>query len=464
MFNDELYKYKELLDDITIGSADGIYITDAQGIGLYMNNADYQITGLNATQVIGRTIYQMVDEGLVIGSAVVEVLKTKNPASVLQKTPNGKTVMVTGTPIFDASGELRKVVASTRDMTDLIELKKQLEEERRLNDQYFSELMSIKQRDLQSSVISHSEKMLEVIELATQVAKTDSTVLITGESGVGKEVIAQLVYNESHRVKELLLKINCSAIPEHLLESELFGYEDGAFTGAKKGGKKGLIESVDKGTLFLDEIGEMPLVLQGKLLQVIQDRTFIKVGGIQSKAVDIRIIAATNRDLKALVEQGKFREDLYYRLNVVPIYIPPLRERVEDILALAHIFLSRFNQKYNVNKELHNEVQSLLQAYSWPGNVRELENCIERLIIISKNKVILPEHLPPNIISNVSKHHITINGIIPLQEALEEVERLLFLRAYDRFRNTYKAAKALGVSQPTVVRKVKKYRPDMMRR
>lgn len=457
---DQLYKYKELLENITIGSSDGIYITDDKGTGLYMNNADYQITGLTEPQVIGRTIYQMVADGLVTGSAVVEVIKTKKRASVLQKTPNGKTVMVTGIPIFDEAGNHIRVVSSTRDMTDLIELKKQLEEERRLN----AELMSIKQDDLRNSITAHSEKMFEVFELAKQVAKTDSTVLITGESGVGKEVIAKLIYNESHRVKELFLKVNCSAIPEHLLESELFGYEDGAFTGAKKGGKKGLIESVDKGTLFLDEIGEMPLILQGKLLQVIQDRTFIKVGGIQAKAVDIRIIAATNRDLKVLVEQGKFREDLYYRLNVVPIHIPPLRERIEDILPLAHIFLFRFNQKYSVEKELSDEVQNLLQAYSWPGNVRELENSIERLVIISKAKIILPEHLPLNIINNVNKHHITINGIIPLREAQEEVERLLFLRAYESFHNTYKAAKVLGVSQPTVVRKVKKYKSSLILR
>lgn len=459
---EQLYKYKALLDNVTAGSSDGIYITDDQGIGLYMNDADYKITGLTEPQVIGRTIYQMVADGLVTGSAVVEVLKTKKPASVLQKTPNGKTVMVTGIPIFDEYGNHSRVVASTRDITELIELKKQLEEERRLNDRYYSELMSIKQVDLRKSVTAYSEKMFEVIELATQVAKTDSTVLVTGESGVGKEVIAKLIYNESHRVKGLFLKVNCSAIPEQLLESELFGYEDGAFTGAKKGGKKGLIEAVDKGTLFLDEIGELPLVLQGKLLQVIQDRTFIKVGGIQAKAVDIRIIAATNRDLKLLVEQGKFREDLYYRLNVVPIHIPPLRERAEDILPLAHIFLFRFNQKYDLEKEFSNEVQDLLQAYSWPGNVRELENCIERLVIIAKAKIILPEHLPLNIINNVSKHHITINGIIPLREAQEEVERLLFLRAYESFRNTYKAAKVLGVSQPTVVRKVKKYKASTL--
>jgi PAS domain S-box-containing protein len=456
--SEQLYRCKELLDNITAGCSDGIYITDSQGTGLYMNNADYQITGLTAAQVIGRTIYQMVDDGLVTGSAVVEVLKTKKPASVLQKTPNGKTVMVTGIPLFDEFGHHNRVVASTRDITELIELKKQLDEERRLNDRYYSELMSIKQGDFRNSITTYSEKMFDVVELATQVAKTDSTVLITGESGVGKEVIAKLIYNASHREKELFLKVNCAAIPEHLLESELFGYEDGAFTGAKKGGKKGLVESVDKGTLFLDEIGELPFVLQGKLLQVLQDRMFIKVGGIQAKAVDVRIIAATNRDLRLLVEQGRFREDLYYRLNVVPIYIPPLRERCEDVLPLAHIFLLRFNQKYSVEKELSIDVQNLLQAYSWSGNVRELENCIERLVILSKAKTILPEHLPLNIISHVNKHNITINGIIPLREAQEEVERILYLRAYDSLKNTYKVAKALEVSQPTVVRKVKKYK------
>lgn len=459
VFRDNLQECKEILNDITEGLADGVYITDARGTGLYMNNADYQITGLTESQVIGRTIYEMISDGLVIGSSVVQVLKTQKPASVLQKTPNGKTVMVTGIPRFDGQGALRRVIASTRDITELIELKKQLEEERRLNDKYYSELMSMKKANkLQNTVAAYSKKMCAVVELAAQVAKTDSTVLITGESGVGKEVIARFIYRESYREKAQFLKINCAAIPEHLLESELFGYEDGAFTGAKKGGKKGLIESVDKGTLFLDEIGEMPLILQGKLLQVLQDKAFIKVGGTKAKEVDIRIIAATNRDLKVLVEQGKFREDLYYRLNVVPVYLPPIRERYEDILPLAHIFLMRFNQKYGAHKELSAEVQELLQGYSWPGNVRELENCIERLVVVTKEDIIRPEHLPLNITAKINKYHISIAGIIPLRQAQEEVERLLFLRAYDRYRNTYKVAEALGVSQPTVVRKVNKYK------
>jgi transcriptional regulator with PAS, ATPase and Fis domain/NAD-dependent dihydropyrimidine dehydrogenase PreA subunit len=287
---------------------------------------------------------------------------------------------------------------------------------------------------MQNPIIAYSIEMGKVLQVATKVAQVTSTVMILGESGVGKEVVARFVHNASLRRGGPFVTINCGAIPPNLLESELFGYEAGAFTGAKRQGKPGMIETASSGTLFLDEISDLPLDLQVKLLQVIQERRLTRVGGIQPIEVDIRIIAATNRDLAKMVERGEFRADLFYRLNVVPIVIPPLRSRRDDIIPLIYHFLAKHNNTHRYNKTISRETREVLTQYSWPGNVRELENLIERLVVTVEGDEIgvedLPQYIKERDVSCNSK--VIVEGVIPLREAVEEVERQLIKHTQTR--------------------------------
>jgi PAS domain S-box-containing protein len=462
-----LQKLNRELDAVIEAISDSVYVTDGEGNTLRINSACQSITGLDKKVVIGMNMNEIVDKGMISHSCTLDVIKTRSKVTILQKVKDGKVVIVSGSPIFDEQGNIWRVVSSTRDITELNKLKSQIEVERRWKDQYYSELIEMKISQLkqgEGTFIATSVEMQKVIELSLRVARTDSTVLITGESGVGKEVITRFIHQNSSRRSQAFMKINCAAIPENLLESELFGYEPGAFTGAMKKGKIGLIELADKGTLFLDEIGDLPMSLQAKLLQVIQDRTFYRVGGTKYKNVDIRIIAATNRNLKNLVAEGQFREDLYYRLSVIPVRIPPLRERAADIMPLVSHFLELFNNKHKMNKKISNEAMDALVRYQWPGNIRELENLIEQMVVITPEDMIVPKHLPGylrNDLRTVCGNKVTIKGIISFHEAVEEVEKQLFLSAYERYQNTYQAAKELGVSQPTVVRKLNKYRAKL---
>lgn len=308
-------------------------------------------------------------------------------------------------------------------------------------------------------VIAYSVEMGKVLHLATRVAQVTTTVLILGESGVGKEVIARFIHNASLRKTGPFVTINCGAIPPNLLESELFGYEAGAFTGAKREGKPGMIEVASSGTLFLDEISDLPLDLQVKLLQVIQERRLTRVGGIQPIEVDIRIIAATNRDLAKMVEKGEFRADLFYRLNVVPIIIPPLRSRRDDVIPLIYHFLAKHNTTHGYNKTISRETREVLTQYSWPGNVRELENLMERLVVTVEGEEIAVEDLPQYVKERdvTCDFKVIVEGVIPLREAVEEVEKQLIRHARKEYETTYEIAEALGVNQSTVVRKLRKY-------
>ncbi|BAE86541.1 hypothetical protein DSY4752 [Desulfitobacterium hafniense Y51] len=282
----------------------------------------------------------------------------------------------------------------------------------------------------------------------------DSTVLILGESGVGKELIAQLIHRASHRSEKPFIKINCGAIPANLLESEFFGYEAGSFTGALKEGKKGLFELADGGTLFLDEVGELPLEHQVKVLRAIQEKEILRVGGKKTIKLDIRIIAATNRDLEAMIREKAFREDLYYRLNVVPMTIPPLRQRKEDVIPIALELLARYNTAYGYQKWIHPEVMDCLLNYDWPGNIRELENTIERLVVTSMDDCITKDAMAE--IKSIDVHPAP-NGLTSLKAFLEKEENRLLEEAYRLMGSTRKAAAVLGISQSSMVKKMKKY-------
>lgn len=314
----------------------------------------------------------------------------------------------------------------------------------------------------EASFISNSIKMKELMEIVKKISYVDSIVLLLGKSGTGKSMIAKMIHKYSSRSDKVFLSVNCGAIPEPLMEAELFGYTHGSFTGGQKGGKKGIFEMANEGTVFLDEVGEIPLNLQVKLLEVLQENCIRPVGGTKQIPVDVRIIAATNQNLKELVEQKKFREDLYYRLNVVPIEIPPLSERKEDISYLCRLFLEKLIRKYGVFKSIDPQVIEAFKEYDWPGNVRELENIIERLFITTEQNEIQLRHLPSNI---APAKEILMNGIgdipfMPLKEAKKRIEKQLITKAYDTYKSTYKVAEILQTNQSTIARKIIEYRKD----
>jgi len=462
----ELGAYKKLnaeLNAIIESSYDGIYVTDGKGITLRVNSAYERITGINRKEVIGRHMRDLEKAGFYSQSVTLLVLAKKKPVTIMQKIKGKKDVMVTGNPVFNETGKITHVVTNVRDMTDLNRLKAELEQAKKLTQKYQNELteMRLQQIEMQD-IVAKSNSMKKVLKLALRVAKVDTNVLITGESGVGKEVIAKIIHKESERKECPFIKINCGAIPENLLESELFGYEEGAFTGAKKAGKPGLLEVAERGTLLLDEIAEMPKKLQVKLLRALQEREIFRVGSVKPRKINVRILAATNKDLEKLVSQGKFREDLFYRLNVVPIYIPPLRERKEDILPLVYNFIKKYNEKYNLNKQISSEIMDCLLDYDWPGNVRELENIVERMIIISEDEYIKAEHLPKSLRRDFddSKSNVFVKKIIPLRNAKRELEKQIIQKAFKEYKHIQEVARVLGVHRTTILRKMQRYKLD----
>lgn len=291
-----------------------------------------------------------------------------------------------------------------------------------------------------------------------RVAPLDTTVILFGETGVGKEVFAKYIYQHSARKNKPFIKVNCGAIPANLVESELFGYEKGAFTGADKNGKMGLFELANTGTIFLDEVGELPLDMQVKLLRVLQEQEFERIGGRKPVKVDVRVLAATNRDLEEMVKQKTFRQDLYYRLMIFPVHIPPLRERPDDILPLAQLFLQTLNRKYDFKKYLSPLSAKMMQDYSWPGNIRELRNIIERAVIISNEDEIGPDALHLFTVEDrpETKSRV-LDPVKDLKTAMEELELEYINHAYEKYGNVREAAESLGMTPSTFVRKRQKY-------
>ncbi|SHE85236.1 PAS domain S-box-containing protein [Tissierella praeacuta DSM 18095] len=452
--------YEDLMEEfnaILDASNDGIHITDGKGVTLRFNKSCERIDGVKADYVIGKHMEELVAEGIYSESVALAVIKEKKQISMLQQV-NGKEVIGTGTPIFK-NGELYRIVINSRDITELRDLKRSLEEAKLINKKYQQELdiISSKDKAKNNNIIYNSEKMDKIIDLALRVAKVDSTVLIEGESGVGKGVLSCFLHNNSLRYNKPFIKINCGAIPENLLESELFGYEKGSFTGANKEGKVGLIQLADKGTLFLDEIGELPLNLQVKLLNVIQNRELTKVGGTNIIPVDIRIIAATNRNLQDMIKNKTFREDLYYRLNVVPITIPPLRERKEDIPPLILNFLNRFNEKYNYNKKISPEAMKILLRYNWSGNIREVENLIERLVVTTNDDIINKQDIIDcQLVSITDYSSFDINKISSYKNIIAEYEKKLLLDIMSKCKSTHEMAEILNLDRSTIRKKFKR--------
>ena len=449
----------ETLKRILDNSYDEIYVTDKNGIAIYVNEACERHYGMKPSEVIGKPALQLSNDGYWSPSIISVILQEKKRVTVEMETNIGRKLVVTATPVFDKNGELELVVQNSRDITQIEEIKKNLEETKHLVLKYKQEAEKLRERVLKAhDVVSHSKPMRNLLELAQKVAPVDSSILILGESGTGKGVMAKHIHKMSKRKDGPFIVINCAAIPDDLLETELFGYAPGTFTGADKNGKIGLIELANGGTLFLDEIGEIPIKLQAKLLHVLQEFKFSPVGGRESKKVDCRIIAATNQNLDKAVKEGNFREDLYHRLKVIEMEIPSLRERPEDILPLIYFFLNRFDKKYSSTHQFSQEALDMLIQYPWPGNIRELEHLIERLVITVQENIINPQDLPDAFHKNLDdQFDIPFTTLAPLDLALEHVEKKLISKAYKQLGSSYKVAKKLNISQSKASRLIRKY-------
>jgi transcriptional regulator with PAS, ATPase and Fis domain len=433
---------------------DTIFITDGKGTVEFVGSAILESCGVPRDFFIGKDVRALEKERYFHPSVTVRILESRRPEVIKQYTRLGKEVISVGSPLLDEKGEIIKIISVTKDFSPQFKIGTMLSSAEKIPSSPADESKNVAQ------FLSCNAKMLNLIELARLVSSINTTVLVTGETGVGKGVMVRFIYENGNRTDRPFVKINCGAISPSLIESELFGYEPGSFTGASRDGKTGLLEAANAGTIFLDEISELPPEQQVKLLQVLQEHTMTRVGGTKTVELDIKVIAASNKDLQKLVEEGKFREDLFYRLNVVPIHIPPLRERVDDIPLLIGHFIREFNSRHDKEKQFSKEAFHCMCAYRWPGNVRELENTIERLVVTVQTPYIEIEDLPEQISgirNKTSNSQIVLNKLIPLPEAIEELERNLIRMALDKYGNGKKAAEALGVHQSTISRKMRYY-------
>lgn len=440
---------------------DGICVADGNSVVIAINSSYTKITDISEEEILGKSLDQMAKEGFFSEIATSEVLRTGQRYTTMTTIArNGKRVLLSGVPVRGEQGRLDCVMTVMRDLTELLNLREQIENVAIENERYMHEISRLRDRG-ETGMLGEHPEMIRLHELISYVAKTDVTVLIQAETGCGKEVVANEIQRQSPRREKPYIKVNCAAIPDTLIESELFGYEGGAFTGAQPKGKPGMFELANGGTILLDEIGELPLSVQSKLLRVLQEKEIQRLGGGKSVKVDVRVISSTNRDLKDQVAQGKFRQDLYYRLNVVPMFVPPLRDRKNDIPLLANAFLKQYNDKYKKSKRFGVGAVYAMTKYDWPGNVRELENTIERVVVIS-DSIYITNELIDQMLSvdkeaeekNSSKTDYRGMG---LEEATVSLQKELIARALNEHGSTYKAAEALGMSQPTLFRKAKAF-------
>lgn len=454
----EAQQREKELEAILSYSHDGIWIMDGKGITLRVSKSWEDFSGIKREEVIGRTVYEIVAEGIYTDSAAIHVIEKGEPVTIIYRTRTQKAALVTASPVFGADGKIWRIISNIRDITEMDRYRRELEQSQASSRRFRDELKILRQQSESNGIVAHSRAMKQLLETATQIAGSDATILISGETGVGKDVIARYIHNISAG-NGTMIRVNCGAIPESLMESELFGYEEGSFTGARAKGKPGLFELAQGGTLFLDEVGELPLAMQAKLLHALQDRTIMRVGGVLPITLHVRVIAATNRDLKTMAEEGTFRQDLYYRLNVIPLNIPPLRDRQEDILPLAIHFLEKHNKNHKTNRSISPGALEMLREHDWPGNIRELENTIERLVLVNQGDAIDTEDLVTFIRSYeappLKDFCISKNG--SLKEAREQLDKSMLAWALKRYGSTRKAAAVLGVTQPTVVRLAHKY-------
>lgn len=454
---------KKELASLLDNSYDGIIVANDEQV-LKVNASFGRITGVAPSLLISKKINDLDATKHVCLAALREVIRLtchhKKTITLQRKLNSGNEIFVTCNPVLDRHRQVDRVVINVRDITELKKLEDQIKKLAGLRRE--SDGKPPRHEALRD-IVAESPSMERMLELVMRVSQVNSTVLLSGESGVGKDVVARLVHRLSPRNNEAFVSVNCGAVPENLLESEFFGYDKGAFTSASRNGKPGLFEQANGGTFFLDEVGELPLNLQVKLLKVIQDQSCRRLGAIRNVSLDIRFIAASNRDLRKMVAEGKFREDLFYRLYVVPITIDPLRERREDILPLAVMFLKEFNDKYGTARTLGHELMSILEAYSWPGNVRELQNVIERLVVTADSEILAARHLPNSIYQEAVEEGVYwwVGENLNLRQARDSLERQMIQKALAKTGNTRNASILLGVDHSTVVRKAQRLGLDL---
>lgn len=445
----------ETLEEILEASFDGIMVTDGDGKCILVNSSYTRNTGIERSDILGHNVRELINPVWMKTSVAVETIKNRQPTSIEHDTQNGNHIIVTGTPIFNNDGSIKMVVINTRDISEIEHLNKKLSEAKGMEKIYLQS-MGINREILQidNEIVVINNQMRDIYEVAKRVSTYNTTVLITGESGTGKELVARYIHDHDKTRKERpFIVINCGAIPPNLMESELFGYEEGAFTGAIKGGKKGLFEEASGGTLFLDEVGEMDLSLQVKLLRALESKRIMRVGGHEEIPFDVRIISATNKNLERAVQEGKFRDDLFYRLNVVSLHVPPLRERIDEIAPLATKFVNQFNALYGQKKNLTYDLIKELQKYDWPGNIRELKNAIENMVVLSSNEYLYGFDLPWKKSGGKPER----DEMPSLKNAMEDFEKNYLTRAKEKWKTTSRMAEALGVNQSTISRKLNKY-------
>jgi len=444
---------------------DDIMVTDGEGVVLRAGKFNEQICGLKTEDIEGKSVFSLEKEGIMCPSATVKVLKTRQKVTVLQITNLERKLLVTSFPVFETGGTISRVISFSRDITEEDLLAKRLREQRDYMKYYNQqhELLS-RERLNEFSMIGESQRIKRVEKMIIKAAAVSSNVLILGESGVGKELVAKNIHSLSERRNGPFVTINCGAIPENLIEAELFGYGKGAFTGASSSGKLGQIDMANGGTLFLDEIGDMPLHLQVKILDVIQNKRYKRIGEVSDRNLDVRIIAATNRNLLSMVKGNRFRLDLYYRLNVITITVPPLRKREKDIMLLSNYFLDRYCAMYGKKVEFSEAVLDILNHYSWPGNVRELENVTEGLVVMMDDDSVIEDKDVIELLNDEEllleddkeEQGVKVHQLVPLKDAIADMEEQLFSMAMKQFKTAQASAEFLGVHQSTLSRKLQR--------
>lgn len=456
----------EFYEDVFDNMPDAVYVLDDKGHMIYVNYAMIKKFDIPRDELLNYNVFDMYKDGLIDYVISKNVYERKKEVVMCQKIFNshGKEIMqmVSQMPILNDKGEIQYIIGIMRDMEELIGYYYDA-----LNKYQTVKGIEKKHQDDNKLMVYNSPQMSDLVRIMNNVASTDANILIQGESGTGKEVLAEYIHEMSERRGKEMVRINCAAFPETLLESELFGYEKGAFTGALGSGKKGLIETAHESTLFLDEINSLPLALQGKILRTIETKMVQRIGSDRPKRIDFRLIAATNEDLNECIQKKTFRADLYYRLNVIPAIIPPLRERPSDIQPLIEYFLNKYCKKYGREKTFSPEVMDILKNYSWPGNVRELKNFVERIVLISAASVYTIKNIPPQMLDGQlmmsdrnggpGMEGCQFDSRLSLEENLNAFEKQIIETVVRRYGSGKSAAEVLKVNQSTISRKMSKY-------
>ena len=459
LFDDDI-NLKGLLDIVNpknnLVLADDMMLSDADGIILRVSENYEQNFGFTHESILGKSAFDLEADGTFRPCVTAEVIRQKKKITATQTINHThKNVMTVGIPLFDNNGVLKYAVCfNTVSMEQINAIHQNYRHLQDSLQQYSQEIAELRLRATATDLVVKSPAMQRLWTLIQNTANTKANILITGETGVGKSAVAKAIHAMSNRANGPFIEVNCAVLHENLIESELFGYEKGAFTGAASGGKIGKIELANHGTLFLDEIGELPPHIQSKLLQLIQEKTIERLSSNRRIELDFRLIVATNRNLEEEVQRGLFRSDLFYRLNVIRVHIPPLRQRSDDILPLAHQFLERFCREYGKQITFSPRFISFLEQFSWPGNVRQLENLMERLVITSQDPILDTTALPLDYGADTAAPAST-GGT--LEERMSAYEGQIIRESYHRCRTTVAVAKDLGISQATAARKIAKY-------